>query len=176
MSGVAPHNRDLLVRDFLNSSSSWMLCVDSDMEFNSGHVEKLVQLNVDFSFGTYRTKNPNEVRLLRRGLLGSMPFYADKRVTVEEYERCAAGFVLLKRSVLERMWEAGKAAGESYKDGGGSELVALWQTAGFVEDERGRVQETDDYAFCRRWRALGGRIFTRSDVVIGHVGHHVYRV
>lgn len=182
--GVAPHNRDILTANFIRSrGTTHLLCVDSDVAWTGEDLEKLLELDVDFAFGTYTSKRIGGPTL-RRGQIGSS--HRDG-YALEEWERCAAGFVLLKREAVQMMWNAGIAADLDYRDGSGNELVALWQTPGFIERienvqvgediiaKKVRVQETDDYAFCRRWRDLGGRIFTRSDVQLGHVGHHIYR-
>ncbi len=54
-------------------------------------------------------------------------------------------------------------------------FVGLWQTSGSSDLDGKVVAEGEDYAFCRRWRALGGTITTRRDVLLGHVGTQTYR-
>ncbi len=171
--GVAPHNRDLMTAGFIRErGTTHLLCVDSDVEWSADDLAKLLELDVDFAFGSYTTKRIGGP-FLRKLQVGSS--HRADGYSIEEWERCAAGFVLLKREAVQRMWDAGADGELDYVDGNGNELVALWQTPGLVLRDGKRVQETDDYAFCRRWRDIGGRIFTRSDVQLGHVGHHVYR-
>lgn len=182
--GVAPHNRDQMSAAFLQGVCTHLLCVDSDIAWNRHDVERLLELDVDFAFGDYQTKS-RPGRMLASGYLGSTLVKESTALSpagfeVVEYMRAPAGFMLLRRVVIERLWERAVAMDEIYVDGGGRSLAALWQTPGFVERVRpsGEVvleQETDDFAFCRRWRSIGGRIFTRPDVVLGHIGPYTYR-
>lgn len=174
--GVTPHNRDILTRDFLaaKDGTTHMLCVDSDMEWHASDVAKLLELGVDFAFGNYVGKRAGAPRMCSRPVEPASCFIQGTEARREEYERCGAGFVLLTRSAVERMVDA-YGPSESYVDLEGRALVGLWQTPGRVELDGKMVAETDDYAFCRRWRAIGGRIFTRTDVALGHVGANVYR-
>ena len=34
----------------------------------------------------------------------------------------------------------------------------------------------DDWAFCRRWRDIGGRLWMHTGVRLGHVGQHVFTI
>jgi hypothetical protein len=42
-----------------------------------------------------------------------------------------------------------------------------------IEKETGQYL-SEDYAFCRRWRDLGGEIFADFDSRLTHVGHASY--
>lgn len=33
----------------------------------------------------------------------------------------------------------------------------------------------EDYAFCRRWRDIGGKVFVDPLCKLGHLGQHMYR-
>jgi hypothetical protein len=173
--GVAPHNRDILTANFLaDEQSTHLLCLDSDMEWHARDVEKLLELGVDFAFGKYSGKRQGAPTMCSRLVAADLTPQRGCQYMREEWERCGAGFVLLSRSCVERMFDA-YGPSESYVDAEGRALVGLWQTSGRVELDGKMVAETDDYAFCRRWRAIGGRIFTRTDVVLGHIGTHTYR-
>jgi hypothetical protein len=34
---------------------------------------------------------------------------------------------------------------------------------------------SEDYAFCRRWRDIGGKIWVDLDCKVGHLGQHMFR-
>jgi hypothetical protein len=170
-----PRSRDRIVRDFAaDKASTHLLCLDSDIDWAYRHLVFLLELETDFAFGLYVAKNPERMLCAARKLSSEVrDFQTGKDVQVERYDRCGAGFVLLSRSCVERMLEAYRAE-ETY-DFLGESFVGLWQTNGRSELDGKVVAEGEDFAFCRRWRALGGEILTRRDVSLGHVGSHVYR-
>lgn len=85
------------------------------------------------------------------------------------FEACGAGFMLLRRSVVERMTAAALEAGATYwPSAPGVQVAALWNGHGLASS-KGRF-EGEDYSFCRRWREFGGEIFTDTPVTLGHVG------
>lgn len=166
-----PRSRDRIIAEFLDdATATHLLCVDSDMEWHASDLEKLLALETPFTFGGYVGKRPGAPMMASRHV-GSR--HCDG-VTVDEYERCGAGFVLLRRPVVLEMVGAYQET-DSYVDSDGRYLVGLWQTSGRVELDGRTVGEGEDYAFCRRWRSLGGRIFTRPDVRLGHVGSATWR-
>lgn len=165
-----PASRDRICADFLLGDDSHLLCVDADIAWSADDAERLLALEVDFAFGYYAGKAPDAPLMcspaIGRAVVGG--------VEVHEHDACGAGFVLLSRSCVEQLTEAHRA--DTYTDPTGARLVALWQTFGVVSRPDGTlVAEGEDFAFCRRWRALGGRIFGHPGVVLGHVGQHVYR-
>lgn len=167
-----PRSRDLIVDRFASDgAATHLLCVDADMDWRAEHLGALLELEVDFAFGRYVGKREGAPLMASRFIgAGRSP----SGVEVEEYERCGAGFLLLSRACIETMRDA-YGPSESYVDPAGRPLIGLWQTSGRVEFDGRMVAEGEDYAFCRRWRSLGGQIFTRRDVRLGHVGSHVWR-
>jgi hypothetical protein len=173
-----PRSRDLIIAGFLaDKTATHLLSVDSDMEWHAGDVARLLELGEDFVFGSYVGKRPEAPMMASRSLGVGWSSGLDaigEHVVAHEYERCGAGFLLISRACVERMVEH-YAPTDTYLDAEGRELVGLWQTSGRVELDGRMVAEGEDYAFCRRWRAIGGRIFTRDDVRIGHIGPHTWR-
>lgn len=166
-----PRSRDRIVSDFLAdlASPTHLLCVDADIEWRRADLERLLELRVEFAFGMYVGKDGAGVTMMTSPVEVELSGHR-----VWEVDRCGAGFVLLTRSAVERMAQH-YGASDTYRDGQGRHHVGLWQTDGRVERDGVMVAEGEDFAFCRRWRALGGRILTRPDVRLGHVGQHVYR-
>jgi len=168
-----PRLRDRIVRDFLKDPhGTHLLCVDSDMEWNVKHLALLLELDVDFAFGLYVLKHASRPLACSRRLSTELRKVDGGEAFVDRYDRCGAGFVLLRRAALERMVEA--YADEAYELEG-ERFVGLWQTSGRSELDGKVVAEGEDYAFCRRWRALGGEIACRRDVALGHVAQEVLR-
>ncbi len=88
------------------------------------------------------------------------------------------GFQLIKRSVFERMIKAYpetkyKALHAFPRPSQPSDnLYALFDC--MIDPETG-VYLSEDYAFCRRWRAIGGEIWLDLQSRLNHSGSYTYR-
>jgi len=92
------------------------------------------------------------------------------------------GFMLIKRGVLEQMIEAYPETRyvrdmTSLKTDGSVDRTTDTQYALFDGsiDEESKRYLSEDYTFCRRWQKIGGKIWTDPEVVLNHVGSHVFR-
>jgi len=92
------------------------------------------------------------------------------------------GFMLIKRGVLEQMITAFPEIKyvrdmTSLNADGSIDRTTDTQYALFDGsiDEESRRYLSDDYTFCRRWQKIGGRIWTDPEIVLNHVGTHVFR-
>ena len=92
------------------------------------------------------------------------------------------GFMLIKRGVLEQMITAFPEIKyvrdmTSLNADGSIDRTTDTQYALFDGsiDEKSRRYLSEDYTFCRRWQKIGGRIWTDPEIVLNHVGTHVFR-
>jgi hypothetical protein len=85
------------------------------------------------------------------------------------------GFMLIKRSVIEKMIESYP---ELYfnNDLHFEEEFAKWTYLFFdtMHEEDTKRYLSEDYAFCRRWQKLGGDIWLDPLVKLDHVGHYTF--
>ena len=84
------------------------------------------------------------------------------------------GFMLIKRAVVDQVVAAHpelKARLGDTSGGGTMEATMIFET--FIEAETGE-HLSEDYAFCRRWRDLGGQVFADFQTRLTHVGHASY--
>lgn len=161
-------NRDLGTMSFLAGNCSHVLYLDADIAWSVEDLVKLLGLDQDFTFGRYPYKGSNPAREVARGgcLIRSVGWNVEPEEGVYDYQRAGAGFMLLKRAAVRKLCEAHPEL--RYIDPLGRPLPGMWWSTGYVPGTE-RV-EGEDYALCRRWRALGGNIYTRGDVQLGHVG------
>lgn len=155
-----PKQRDSLTRKFFDSGCSHFLCVDSDIGWNAGHVQRLLEVQKPFVSGIYCKKNTKR----------ELPFSWNG-------ERCGdllgchwapGGFLLIAREVIEQMYR--EYAAMRYTDHAGTEFVALWAQ---IAPPQGKYS-AEDVSFCKRWTALGGEIWAHPEVVLRHHGESVY--
>jgi hypothetical protein len=101
----------------------------------------------------------------------------DHSVIVEDGFAKAAyvgtGFLLIARAALERVCAAHPelTADLSQVDAGLTRAAMVFDT--MIEAETGQ-HLSEDYAFCRRWRDLGGEIWADMESRLTHVGHAAY--
>lgn len=83
------------------------------------------------------------------------------------------GFLMIRRQALQRIVEAHPelAADVSGVDPVTPKVPMIFET--MVEPETGHYL-SEDYAFCRRWRDLGGEIWADLESRLTHVGHAAY--
>lgn len=133
-----------------------MLCVDSDIGWTAAHATELLAAGKDVVSGVYCTKTtardvPVTLDGTRDGdLLGA--------------SQVPAGFLLLSRLVLQRMW--GHYAPTLTYESHGEQLVGLWHPM---------LGLSEDLSFCARARALDIPIWVAPRVVVSHHGEAAYR-
>ena len=163
---VIARARNVLVHRFLASSSDRLVFLDADITFSPEDLFALLAREEDLVAGDYQKKVDG------RGCVGVVLSGGETRGTLVEASHVGTGFLALSRACLERMvlahpetlYRAGSECDES-----GATVSALFDTA-----LRGGRYVGEDYLFCERWRAIGGRCWLHTGLRLGHVGSHVY--
>jgi hypothetical protein len=84
------------------------------------------------------------------------------------------GFLMISREAMQRLFDAHpelRAKMRDMADAAAPEAVMVFDT--MIEPETGQYL-SEDYAFCRRWRELGGEIWADVEARLIHVGHMAY--
>jgi hypothetical protein len=95
------------------------------------------------------------------------------RFQLAEVDYMGFGFMLLSRRCVEAMTERYREE-LWYRDkmmGVRMDIVALFQ---LMIKPGTRELLSEDYAFCERWRAMGGKVYCATDPA-SHVGGHLFR-
>ncbi|HTU26604.1 MAG TPA: hypothetical protein VMF30_14450 [Pirellulales bacterium] len=168
-----------------NPQISHLLFIDADLGFDPAVVPRYLALEKDVVAGIYPIKAMNwaAVRQLPAAspLAGAFHYAVtlpdEEQTLVEGFVRAeyaATGFMLIRRQVLERMVAEHPELKyrHSYahlpsQTATADHLYALFDTALDVGEQ---VYLPEDYAFCRRWRALGGEIWVDAFSRFRHVG------
>lgn len=80
------------------------------------------------------------------------------------------GFLMIRRDAMQRLFDAHPEL-RAVLDDDGTEAVMVFDT--LIEPSTGHYL-SEDYAFCRRWRDLGGQIWADFEARLTHVGHAAY--
>ncbi|MEI6282778.1 MAG: hypothetical protein WCP82_08705, partial [Alphaproteobacteria bacterium] len=84
------------------------------------------------------------------------------------------GFMLIRRQALQRVADAHPELRAKHGDMNGAAVPKapmVFET--MIEAETGEYL-SEDYAFCRRWRDMGGEIFADFETPLMHVGQAAY--
>lgn len=155
--------RACILAKFLASEATDLIFVDHDVQWPAGTLLKLVDYPVDFVAAMYpQRKDPIEfsVRWLQKPEL-----WADPETGLLEVEGVPGGCLRLSRSLVEKM-VASYPESEFYCGAAPNETA--WNL--FGEYRHGRFLISEDYAFCLRWRDIGGQVWIDPEITMGHTG------
>lgn len=184
--------RNVLAARFLKSNATHLLFVDADIGFNPDAVMRLLRADKDIACAAYAKKTIDwaavRTKLLagatepvdQMGLDFNLNLPGRECQVVDGFVEvldAATGFMLIKRRVFERMTDAYKESLRCVNDvigdkHGVDEYVAFFDC---MIDPDTRRYLSEDYAFCRRWQSLGGKIYADVASPLAHVGNMVFK-
>jgi hypothetical protein len=162
--------RNIQVKTFLTdprfAKLDAFMFIDADMGFDSEDVGKLWQMNKDVVVGAYPMKRPERppTTVWLNGKLVDLTQI--KLPTQVDY--AGTGFMMIRRRVFERLAE--RHSEWEVEDHDGVAYHCFFQ-ASIPED---RVELSEDYFFCKRWREIGGEIWVDPSIRLRHWGAYKY--
>lgn len=159
--------RNVMLADFVRSDCTDMLFLDSDVSFGPGVFARLMSHQVDLVAGIYRVRADPEqypVRPLKDYLQ-----YDASGSGLMEVEAVPTGCLRISRRCAETLTKA--YAEDWYEDvtAKGLRIVNV-----FDFELVGHEYWSEDYVFCKRWAALGGKVWIDPDVELNHAGDKVF--
>lgn len=162
--------RTMLFGSFLRSRHTHLLLIDDDMGWKPDDVLRMLHQKKDFiAVAGPRKVNPPSFAVSCENDDGT-PGGVDIDPTTGLLTgplNVGMAFTLLSRACVERM-------AQSYAD---LEIVTADGRTNygvFLPMIQNRKYYGEDFAFCKRWRAIGGQIFIDSSVNLDHVGMNVW--
>lgn len=184
--------RSRLAAGFLaRPEATHLLFVDSDIGFQPENVFRLLDCGKPVAGGVYPLKRIDWERvraaahagagdLAAAGLGYVVRFLPDpeKRIDVQDgFARVAylgTGFLMIAREAAEAVAKAHPELSARLGELPGGlpdQAVMMFET--MIEPETSE-HLSEDYAFCRRWRDLGGEVWADVEAPLAHVGAAVY--
>lgn len=186
-------SRNAIVANFLDTpEATHLMFIDADIGFEPDEFHRLLELDEDLAAGRYPLKVRDWAKaqeLVRNAAPGAQLeslglTYVGQACPVESIEARAGfmtavyagtGFMLIKRGVFTRMIEAYpethyRAAHVHPKPANPSMNLYNLFDCGIDRDSGDYLSE--DFWFCKRWRALGGKIWLDTQSALVHVGAH----
>ena len=187
-------SRNSIVAEFLSEPAyTHLLWIDADIGFTAEAVFRLIASDHDVAAGIYPLKTmnwPAEIpeKMTPHELSArytSYPFNPiglnfDVKDGFVEVRDAPTGLMLIKRSVFDRMIEAYPELKYTPDHMHGLEGIAakiadkhyrFFDT--MAEPNNGRYL-SEDYAFCRRWQNIGGKVYADANSKLTHIGQHTY--
>lgn len=154
--------RAMMVAKFLASNSDVLVMIDHDVSWQADALLKIIDHPVDLCAGIY-PKRAEPIEYPVRWI-PEQDLYAVNGLL--EVEGVPGGFTKYSRACLEKMVEA-------YKD---LNFVCSESPTGFLCDVFSDLRLgnghklSEDFAFCARWRSIGGQVWFDPEIRMGHTG------
>lgn len=160
--------RALIVAQFLASQADTLVFIDSDVCWEEGALLKLIDYPVDMVAGIYpQRKDPINYCVKWQD---KPELHADPATGLLEVDGVPAGFMKVSRSQLEKMVEQYPNTEFFVENAPDKKAWAL-----FADYRIGKHKMGEDYAFCRRWTDMGGKVWIDPEIKMGHVGYKTFQ-
>jgi len=197
-SSLVTQGRNLCVAEFLNHEDQYdhLLFIDSDIDFNSETIFKMLEADKDiiacpYPMKTFDTEKiwrkihetdmvKSEKDLLPAGYMYPIKIGKNELIMdngVIEVTHAPTGCMLIKRTVIEKLIEKHPEL-EIYqptvingKETKKENFYNLFDTLHDIETKR---YFGEDFGFCQRWTDIGGKVYIYAMDYITHVGDHQY--
>jgi len=178
--------RNVAVGRFMQKSQAeYFMFIDADVHFEPESVIRLVKSGHELSVACYPKKfvdwnqaaeavkrgDDRNMAMLSASLV--LNFGAQKIEVVNGFAPILdgpTGFMLIKRSVFEKM-QVRYPELDCVNDHQNRDFETYNAVFDCMIDPVTRRYLSEDYAFCRRWQQMGGKIYADTETTLGHVGN-----
>lgn len=195
-SSLVTQGRNLCVGSFMESKHTHLLFIDSDIDFESKAIQALIDkdkdvisvpypmktFNWDKAFENFKAgkiKNAKELSMNANTYPMRLP--NEENITIKdgciEVSHSPTGCMLIKRSVIEKMIEKYpnlRIDQPTIINGKPTNKPHLYNFFDTMFDPVEHTYMGEDFAFCKRWKDIGGKCHAIVDQFITHVGEHQY--
>lgn len=184
--------RAVMAAKFLQSGATHLLFIDADIGFSADQIFRMIEADRDLLGGVCPLKRIDWDKARQAALDGLkdlqaasvgyvVRFIPSENNSVELDDNgfgpvayVGTGVMLVKRHVVQAVVDAHPELVAKMRDlagGGVASCPLIFET--MIEPETGELL-SEDYAFCRRWRDLGGQIHADFQSRFTHSGHTTY--
>ena len=178
--------RNVSIGRFMQKTDAdFFMFIDADVEFDAQSVLRLLNSGHDVSCAVYPKKvvmwdqareavengDERNMALLSSSLVANIG--ATKRSVVNGFVEVLdgpTGFMMISREALNKMHEHYKdlICKNDHQNRDFDEYCAIFDC---MIDPDSKRYLSEDYAFCRRWQQIGGKIYADCNTTLGHVGN-----
>ena len=178
--------RNVSIGRFMQKTDAdYFMFIDADVEFDAQSVLRLLKSGHEVSVAVYPKKvvmwdqareavengDERNMALLSSSLVANIG--ATKRSVVNGFVEVLdgpTGFMMISREALTKMHEHYPELNckNDHQNRDFDEYCALFDC---MIDPESKRYLSEDYAFCRRWQQMGGKIYADCNTTLGHVGN-----
>jgi len=195
-SSLVTQGRNLCVAAFLESNSTHMLFIDSDIAFNPDSIFKMLGLNKDIISIPYPLKTFSWEKGFEKFKKGEIKTPDDLRKSMNQYPmrvennndirmdngvievtHAPTGCMLIKREVIDKMIKAYpelEIVQNTIINGKPEIKPHMWNFFDTMHDPETKTYLGEDFSFCKLWKDIGGKCHSYILDNITHVGEHQY--
>lgn len=170
---LIPRARIACAAEFLNDpDSTHLLFVDSDITFTPDDIARLVYTDHEVVGAVYPKKT---LPLAFPMNFPSAELVYDEETGCFEGKDMPTGFLMIKRSVIERMIHAYPERRCMIAEGGWEKNRNCYDLFPVGVMDESQMYLSEDYGFCRLWQRIGGKVWVIPDIELGHTGPYEFR-
>lgn len=196
-SSLVTQGRNLCVSSFLSREEcTHLLFIDSDIDFKFSSILAMLEADKELISVPYPLKTINwdkALSYIKKGKIKTaqdlqnatlmfplrLPNHDNVNVKkgVIEVTHSPTGCMLIKKSLFHRMIEKypdHKIVQKTVINGVLEDKENMWNFFDTLHDPENKTYLGEDFAFCKRWRDIGGKCYAYIDEYITHVGEHQY--
>ena len=195
-SSLVTQGRNLCVAGFLDSEYTHLLFIDSDIYVDSQSIFEMIKKDKEVISIPYPLKTMRWDKLYSKIQDGEVKEPADLKKWLNTYPmrvqnhqdikmddgvievtHSPTGCMLIKREVFDKMIKAypdKNIVQKSVINGEYVDKPHLWNFFDTLHDPETKTYMGEDFAFCKRWKDLGGKCYAYVNDTIIHVGEHQY--
>ena len=178
--------RNVSIGRFMQKTDAdFFMFIDADVEFDAHSVLRLLNSGHEVSVAVYPKKvvmwdqareaaekgDERNMALLSSSLVANIG--ASKRSVVNGFVEVLdgpTGFMMISREALTKMHEQYPelTCKNDHQNRDFEEYCAIFYC---MIDPDSKRYLSEDYAFCRRWQQIGGKIYADCNTTLGHVGN-----
>lgn len=167
--GLIHDARAYIFSHFLQSDCTHLMFIDWDVCWQKGAILKLADYDYDIVGGIYPQRKDPITFSVRTDEEGVYP--VDQKTQCVEVAGLHGGFMRISRACAEKMVEGYKNLafqrdGKTHHD--------LFSDYWYERPDGSKGKLGEDYAFCQRWRDLGGKVWLDPSIYMGHIGQKTF--
>ena len=168
---VVSRARNLLAKDFLESSCTDLLFIDSDINFHADDVFRLLAWTADPKKGI--VAGVPRTRSTTKTYIATLDQDENNELTMNPMglvraKRVATAFMMVRRDVFETL-DAAHPEWRYYDERTERSVPCMFD---FMKTDEGYIGE--DYLFCDRAREVGFEVWVDPTIKLGHMGVQEY--
>ena len=160
----------ILAHFLADEAATDLVMVDSDVGWEPGGLIKLLSHDVDFVAGAYPKRQDPITFMFRSARDDGEQLMGDPATGLIEVWGMPGGFMRIKRTAAEKLVSHYGPELNALDDWSPSGTVCRLFDPYWIRTAKGNRVLAEDYAFCQRWRDIGGKVFMDASISMAHIG------